>query len=302
MNVLITGASGMLGRYLLPLYQSDSVTTLGRSEETDIRCDLRSDTPDLSGRNFELVIHAAGTIEESDDPAALNLDGTLHLLDALSPNPPRQFIFVSSHEVYSRDAGEDIDEQCVTWATSEVGRSKARAEVEVEKWGKAHDIIVTILRPAMMFGDGVHGIPSIIFSDVASGRYIHIRGNVMKLSIVTALDTARAIRALHGIPGIFNVSDGRTPTLLDLTEAMSINAGHHRRMTHLPIKWARAMKLLAGLYPPIADALARAIDFADTPSKTLSNRRLLDATGLSLHDTIEVIARKDKNYPYLENE
>lgn len=299
MKTLITGATGLLGRYLTPMFPSGSVLTLGRGDGNNFVCDLSHDTPDFKGEQFAMVVHCAGT-EEDSGSTALNLDGTKRLLQALDSNPPRQLIYISSHAVYSADAGVDIDETSVTWATTEAGRSKARAEAEIEKWGEQHGVRVTILRPAPMFGSGMTGRYADMFADVARGRYVHIRGNENTVSVVTALDVARSVVALKDVPGIFNVADWKAVPLLELAEAMSINAGHHRRMTHLPIKWARTINALLHFIPAIGEPLDRAIEATGLSPRTLSPQRLLDTTGLTLHNTLDVIARRDPNYPYTD--
>lgn len=300
MKVLITGSTGMLGRYLTSLYDSSEIVTLGRSESCTIRCDLRHESPDFGVSRFETVIHAAGTIDETSEPEVLNHEGTCRLLEALSAAPPVNFVYVSSHEVYSRNAGLDVGEDSPLWPVSDVGRSKARAESAVEEWGRKNGVIVTIVRPAVMFGDGVHGWAAQLFSDVVAGRYVHIRGNDLRLSLVTAFDVANAIKDLAGSPGVFNISDGRTPTLLQLAEAMSVNAGSHRRMPHLPVKWARALLPLAKIVPPFAGSLQRALEYSALPTLTLSSVKAQECLGRNFHDTIEVISRRAKEYPYIE--
>ena len=47
-DILITGASGMLGRYLKEIFGSDPdyrVFTLGRGEDNDFRCNLKTGSP-----------------------------------------------------------------------------------------------------------------------------------------------------------------------------------------------------------------------------------------------------------------
>ncbi len=58
-SMLLTGASGMLGRYVAGAFSDFCIVSLGRGEGNDIRCDLSRETPDFSGRSFDLVVHCA---------------------------------------------------------------------------------------------------------------------------------------------------------------------------------------------------------------------------------------------------
>lgn len=73
-DILITGASGMLGRYLKEIFGSDPdyrVFTLGRGEDNDFRCNLKTGAPDFGSQSFDIVVHCAGSEENDYDNAKL---------------------------------------------------------------------------------------------------------------------------------------------------------------------------------------------------------------------------------------
>lgn len=207
-------------------------------------------------------------------------------------------VHVSSYEVYSPDAGEDVDETRPVFAWSEAGRVAARTELAMEKWCRANGITLTIVRPAMMFGTGVDGELLRLFNRVIRGHYVHIRDNDARMSAVTALDAARATVMLAGRPGIYNISDGRSHTWLALVEAMTANAGAQKRMTHLPEKWAKFIYKWFGSVPIVEETLSPHALEPFSRTLVLDNSRVAEATGILFHDTLEVIARRDKTYPY----
>lgn len=298
MNILLTGASGLLGRYLLPrLSEGNSVVTLQR-RDADFICDLSSQIPDFSGRIFDLVVHAAGCSEDAD-AIEVNLEGTRRLLMALAANPPREFVYLSSWEVYSPDAGVDVDEDFQLWASSKVGQSKALAEKLIGEWCESHHVLLTIIRPARMFGKGVKGEMARLFNDVVNARYIHIRGNEACLSLVCACDVADAINSIHSIGGIYNVSDGVAAKWLELADAMSDNSGQSKRQSFLPRPWAEAAWKYTPWIPAVKASLNPVVLARRSKSLTLSNARLRQTLPhWSPFPTLDVIARKDKNYPY----
>lgn len=287
----------MLGRYLKPDFREDEVMTLQR-HDADMECDLSKVVPDLNGKTFDLVIHAAGCCDETD-AIALNYDGTRNLLNALESNPPKEFVYVSSWEVYSPDSGDNVAEEHQLWASSKVGQSKALAEASVKEWSGRHGVLLTIVRPARMFGKGVKGEMQRLFNDVINARYIHVRGNNARLSIVCAADVAKAIKMLHSIGGIFNVTDGIGCEWLQLADAMSANCGQMKRQSFLPEKWAAAAWKFVPWIPAVKASLNPDILERRSKTLTLSDEKLrLALPQWHPYPAIEVISRKNKDYPY----
>lgn len=312
---LVTGASGMLGRYLTgELEGTGKVMTLQR-HDADISCDLATDVPDFSGMEFETVFHLAGTCEEAD-AIAVNHQGTLNLLrglenmmNASGAGVPKAFVYISSWEVYSPDSGDEVGENHQLWAATKVGQSKALAEKAVREWCAERGVMLTILRPARMFGKGIKGEMKRMFSDVVGARYIHVRDNDARLSLVCALDVAKAavrlssekfekVRKSSG-EYVYNVTDGVGTKWLELADAMSANCGQMKRQTFLPNKWADLAWKTCRWLPAVKASLDPAVLSRRSKSLTLSDTALREA----LPDwrpfcAIEVIRRNDKDYPY----
>lgn len=298
MKILITGASGMLGGYLMPILSEDSVVTTLQRNDADIICDLTKDTPDFGQKTFDLVVHAAGAHDEGN-ALDLNLEGTRRLLDALAANPPKEFVYVSSWEVYSPDSGENVEEDHQLWAATKVGQSKAHAEGLVGEWCAGHNVLLTIVRPARMFGKGVNGEMQTLFNDVVNSRYIHVRDNDAKLSLVCAIDVADAIAHLHSIGGTYNIADGKGAKWIELAEAMSSNCGAMKRQTFLPEKWADIAWRFASWLPAVKASLSQATLSRRSKSLTISNDSLKNVLpDWKPFPTIEVISRENKDFPY----
>lgn len=297
-TLLLTGASGMLGGYLKEVFSDYSVTTLGRSEDDDIKASFGNggEVPQLG--YYDLVVHTASDhdVERAID---VNFEGTRKLLAALGKNPPRCFIFVSCAEVYGRNYGGEISEKNHLWIEDKFGQSKVLAAREVESWCKEHGVISTILRPAPMFGRGMKGKWAETFNAVESGRYILVRGNSTVCSIVLAYDVARVVREIHTIGGIYNVADPRHHRFADIIEAMGANSGRFRTPYRLPAKWARLAARI-GDRLPLSGILPTSASLAfQLTSLTYDCSALLDALpGFRFLNTVDVIARRDPGYPY----
>ena len=298
--ILITGAGGMLGGYLKEQFQTEKIATLGRKEDSDFCVDLTAEVPDFANLCFDTVIHTAGT-EEPDTAMALNLEGTKRLLQALETRPPACFVYISSHRVYSRDAGEDITEETPAWASDETGKSKALAEEYVRNWCEKRDVTLTVIRPSRMFGLGVSGDTLTLFNDAISGKYIHIRGNDSKVSLVCALDVAKGIKNIYKRGGVYNAADGKPVRYIDMVEALTANIGGKKRMTHLPADWAEWLWRLGRWIPSVNRNLHPQVVEERMKTKTLNGSYFAEKANVSYHDTIAVIERRDKSYPYIED-
>lgn len=294
--ILITGAGGMLGKYIKEQFEDSKVVTLGLKKDNDIVCNLLSEIPDLGGLSPETVIHCGGSENETD--ALLNYEGTIHLCQSLDNHPPANFVYISSYQVYGEDAGENVSEDNRLYATSEVGKNKARAEEWLREWALKNDVTLTIIRPARMFGEGVSGESLQWFNDAVGGGYIHIRGNDARLSLVTALDVARGIKILYDRGGVYNISDGCNPRFIDMMEAMTANSGGKKRLTHLPASWAAWVWRLLRFIPVIDRHLNPAVVEKRMKTLTLDSSHFFDRTGINCFDTIAVIERSDADYPY----
>ena len=296
-KILITGAGGMLGSYLVEQFREDNILTLGLKDSSDIICDLTKDCPRFGDHRINTVIHAAGT-ENEKLAMDLNLKGTERLLKSLENLPVQNFVYISSYKVYSRDAGENVDEETNTWATDEVGRSKALAEQMLREWCENHNTTLTVIRPARMFGNGVSGETLRLFNDALSGKYIHVRGNDAGISLVTAYDVARGIRQLYKKGGIYNAADNRNPKFIEMVEAMTANAGAKKRMSHMPAPWAEWLWRLFRWVPSISRNLAPEVVEERMKTLTLDGSRFASEAGISYHDTIAVMEHSDPLYPY----
>lgn len=274
-NYLVTDPEGMVGRYLLPM--------------------LSARTP-LSER---ILFHLAGT-DEDTDAEALNVEATRRLLERLESEDkmPRQILYLSSHRVYSADAGEGVDESRMLSPQGEAGRTRALTEQLLEEWAADHGVMLTIVRAAYTFGKGVEGDMRRLFDRVVAGRYVHIRGNDACMSAVTAYDVARTLVALAGHPGVYNVSDGRSHRWIEVAEAMSRNAGDCKRMPHLPAKWAKFIYNWFGALPIVELLLGPKAQGPVSHTLTLDNSRVVETTGIEFYDAMAVVARTEKEYPY----
>lgn len=171
MNLLITGASGFVGKNLLTILNNDEVYN-------DIKCfALTSKNIDncicINHKNYsytkdellksglthvDVVIHLGAfspkSVGESDDldGSLANIKNTLHLIENF-PNNPSKFIFISSTSVYPC-INSIVDESITEDPESMYGSSKLYCEKMIEKYCNLHNISYQILRVGPIYGKG----------------------------------------------------------------------------------------------------------------------------------------------------
>lgn len=295
-SVLLTGANGMLGHYMKSVFVEYNITRLGLSDENDIVCDLTKQHDTKLDKHFDIVIHCAATDNESN-AINVNLNGTKNLLSVLESNPPQYFVFISHHEVYGKKEAESINESTHLWTNTKLGQSKALAENSVTEWCNEHNIVLTILRPAPMFGHNMHNEWSKVFDEITRGKYFNIRENEAKRSVVTALDVARVAMLTFTRGGIYNVADGSNPSYNDLTQSIGANGIKMKRPFFLPLKWAKIASHIGGLFP--FTGISKETLQQRLTTFTLSTDKLSgDYPDFKFHITTDVLKHIDTNYPY----
>lgn len=253
MSVLLTGASGFLGKEICSTLSSFDIITLGRDASSTIICDLSKEIPTLL--YADLVIHVAGkahlvpkTESEKRDFFFVNVEGTSNLLKALDNNAhlPKSFIFISSVAVYGLETGNGITEDYPLNATDAYGLSKIKAEKLVLDWCCKNGVICTILRLPLLAGPNPPGNLCAMIKGIARGYYFNIAGGKAKKSIVMVEDVAKIIPKVAEIGGIYNLTDGRHPSFFELSDKIAQQLGKRRPLS-IPFWFAKTMAAMGNI-------------------------------------------------------
>jgi nucleoside-diphosphate-sugar epimerase len=247
--ILITGASGFLGKSIVNFFSSQdtSILSVGRNSLNGVKCDLSSEIPNLNLTRIELVIHAAGKAHsipknelESNLFFEVNVIGTQNLLNGLSlGSVPKLFVFISSVAVYGREEGVNITENEKLLAKDPYGLSKIQAEQVVTDWCYKNKVVCTILRLPLLVGKNPPGNLGTMIKAIQKGYYFNIAGGKAKKSMVLAEDVARFIPIIALIGGTYNLTDGLHPIFSDLSSVIA-----KKKMNNLPLFIAKIMGYL----------------------------------------------------------
>lgn len=217
-TVLVTGASGFVGRHVVARLRERSipVRVLTR-RETEwpgglevVRADIAAGPlPDQVMRGISTVLHLAGKAHDlaeslrTDGHRAATVQGTANILEAADRAGVDAVVFASSLAVYGSATGGRRDEQSECAPSTHYGRAKLEAERLVLQWGERAGRHAAILRPAMVYGPGCGGNLPRMIRAVESGWFpplpevdarrslVHVGGLVTALLAVAVHPAAR---------------------------------------------------------------------------------------------------------------
>lgn len=173
MKILVTGASGFIGSFIVEealrqgmetwaaVRPSSSKRYLQDKRIHFINLNLSSKdelTTQLEGHEFDYVVHAAGATKclHAEDFYKVNTEGTRNLVDALvaMKMPLKRFVFVSSLSIFGaiheEQPYQEITEQDTPKPNTAYGKSKWEAEQYLDSLGIQFPYI--ILRPTGVYG------------------------------------------------------------------------------------------------------------------------------------------------------
>lgn len=293
MKMLLTGASGFVGSILCPLLRKEyDVTTLGRGRVNDIVVDLTINAPVFPG-SFDIVLHAAGKTchrqrskSEWQEFYDVNVQGTKSLCCALElSGVPERFVYLSSVAVYGCEEGEEITEDAPLKGTHPYAESKIMAERYLSEWCAAHGVGLTILRPALIAGPNPVGNLGAMIRGLKRGFYFRVGNGETRKSVVMAQDIVTLVRLTSGKPGIYNVTDGRHPSLAELEDVICRQAEINRSLS-VPLWLARILARcgdLAGSRAPINSLKLGKL----TKTLTFSNKKAVRLLGWKPADVLD---------------
>jgi len=278
-TLLFTGASGFLGKNILPLLsKSYSIKTLGLKNKNNYNLNIAKQVPILTER-FDVVLHAAGKAHSVPKTEAekkmffdVNLEGTKNLCKALeNSGVPKSFVFISSVAVYGLDYGENITENYPLKGKTSYALSKLQAEQFLIDWCAKNEVILGIIRPSLIAGKNPPGNLGAMIKGIKTGKYLSISRGKARKSVLMVQDIATLIPLLAEKGGIYNVCDTEKPSFRDLEIVITSQLGKSIpfSMSYVPARLLARLGDLIGKRFPINTPKFKKI----TKSLTFSNKK-----------------------------
>lgn len=171
MNILITGASGFIGSYIVEeaLRQGYDVWAAVRKSTNRkylkderinfIELNLSSEEQmrkALTGLQFDYVVHAAGATKclNAEDFFKINTEGTKNLVMAvLATQNVKRFVYISSLSIFGPCREERPYKEILDTDTPMPNTAYGKSKLEAEKWLATHpELPYVILRPTGVYG------------------------------------------------------------------------------------------------------------------------------------------------------
>lgn len=228
--ILVTGASGFIGSVLVRQLAAAGLQVVRGvrtvRDATDVALDLSRPGEFVIPPGVEAIAHLAQSRvyrkfpEDSGEMFAVNVAGTLALLQAAAQAGVKRFCLVSSGTVYEPFDGPLVETAAI-FPRSFLGASKAAGEVVARPFGSLMDL--SILRLFTPYGPGQTGrmVPDLI-ARIGEGRAVTLSGeNGMRFAPTYVDDLCDVIGAAlrEGWTGTVNVA---SPEVLDLRRAAGI--------------------------------------------------------------------------------
>lgn len=266
-NVLVTGATGFVGRALCPVIQASehhlrAVVRNGNSCAVEDCCtiDAISGNTDWSAclDGVDVVVHLAARVHvmKADDAGAMdaflevNLHGTERLARQAAAAGVKRFIYLSSIKVNGEyTVGQAFNERSIPAPHDAYAISKFRAEQALQQVAEDTGMEVVILRPPLIYGPEVKANFYNLLKLVDSGLPLPFAKLQNRRSLVYVGNLVDALMLCISHPGAagqtFLVSDVEAVSTSELIQQMSKALGRPGRLFPMPLTlFSRMMRLI----------------------------------------------------------
>ena len=221
MKILVTGASGFAGNFLLAALRDAAhevrAASRSRVEQQGIDYVLAPELgPDADwGRvlnGVDVVVHLAGRAHVPSKNAdaetekiyfRINTEGTRALAEQAAAAGVKQFVFLSSCHAVATESEVQITEKTQSNPLTAYGRSKLEAERATRKALSNTACAWTILRPPLVYGKGNKANFGLLLKLVKSGIPLPLASVCNRRSFIYVENLVDVIAACLGNPKAF---------------------------------------------------------------------------------------------------
>lgn len=195
MKVLVTGATGFLGRHLIPLLKGEGyeIRALVRPtsntsflEQHGVELAIAQDISSVAEVaaacvGCDMAIHAAGQFRfwgDYEEFFKTNVQGTQAVLDGCTQAGVKRLVHVSTIAIAGKfEAGTIIDEAITPNPYEDYQQTKYEGEQLALAYGREHELDVVVIRPGAFYGPwGRYAFNRLFFEEPLRGWRIRVAG------------------------------------------------------------------------------------------------------------------------------
>jgi len=273
-KVLVTGATGFVGTHLCKSLAKNNIelkiivrTQLTEFNGEQIICDLSCDTVNKDiFSDIDVVYHLAGyahDLKEGKDAAdkyqKINVTATQDLAKKAAIAGVNKFIFISSIKAGGTPHNKECaDEEYPGQPDGIYGESKRQAELLLLELGVSSEMEIVILRPALVYGNGVKGNLQMMLNGIKKGwfpalpKIDNIRSMVCVEDLVFVIMLVSASNEANG--EIFIVTDSHKYSSREIYDEMRRALGKKPTRVFFP-------QFIFCLLAKIGDGIGKIIKF-----------------------------------------
>ena len=187
-KLLITGSNGFVGNYFINKYKN----------KYDIKTFsfLKNDINTLDCSDIDVVFHLSALVHQMggvsyEEYERVNVIQTLQLAKKAKENGVKQFVFMSTVKVYGEETDSKYSENSICNPEDDYGKSKLKAEQELQKL-ENENFKISIIRTPIVYGYGVKAnikslinlvnkVPLLPFGKIKNKRSMVYIGNLCHL-------------------------------------------------------------------------------------------------------------------------
>lgn len=239
-KILVTGTTGFVGQHLIPqlkgIYALSYINRSGKEGPNQHIAKIDADSDYTQAlKKIDIIIHCAARVHIMDDKSKnpidefrhVNTHGTLNLAAQAAQAGVKRFIFISTIKVNGESTtGRTPFNELESAPEDPYGISKAEAEKKLLALGQKTGMEIVIIRPPLVYGEGVKANFASLMNLVNKGFPLPFRAiNNNKRSLVSVYNLVDLIKVCIKHPKaankVFLVSDDHDLSTAEIVQLMA---------------------------------------------------------------------------------